>query len=400
MVLDVTPFYAEAGGQVGDTGKFLSPEGDAELAEVQNTYHPLAALNVHKIVAKERLAVGDRVTAVVDREARARTMRNHTGTHLLHAALRQVLGPHVKQAGSLVAPDRLRFDFSHYAALDPEELREIERLANLQILRDGPVAEERMDLDAALRSGALAFFGDKYPEKNVRVISIPDPKEESGFFSKELCGGTHVPHTGMIGVLKVVSEASVAAGIRRVEAVTGQVALEQYQQAQSALQHLAEILHVSAGEVLATVERMAQQARDLEKQLEKARREKAIADMGSAEDAIQARIRKTKGVNVVSWKAPVLNREALREQADRLRATLRSGVVVLGTVQDGNVLLVAAVTKDLTAKLHAGRIVKEVATRVGGTGGGRADMAEAGGKDPARLQQALDEVYAIVEKML
>jgi len=396
LVLDQTPFYAEAGGQVGDTGRLLDPEGDQELAEVRATFYPLAGVIVHKVRAKEKLAVGDRVTAVVDAEAREATMRNHTGTHLLHAALRQVLGPHVKQSGSLVAPDRLRFDFSHYAALDPEELKEIERLANQAILRDAPVSEERMDLDAALKSGALAFFGDKYPEKNVRVITVADPTDERGFFSKELCGGTHVRHTGQIGVLKITSESSIAAGVRRVEALTGAGALAEYQQAQETLKQLAAALRVSEADVPEAVARLAQEARQLEKQLQSAKQRRAHGQV----DELAARVRQVKGVDVLAAVVEDVDRATMRSLVDSLRQKLGSGVVVLGTTADGKVALIVGVTKDLTKKLPAGQIVKEVAERVGGTGGGRADLAEAGGKDPARLRQALEDVYAIVEKML
>jgi len=396
LVFDQTPFYAEAGGQVGDTGRLLTSEGDQEVAEVRATFYPLAGVIAHKIRAKERLAVGDRVTAVVDAEARAATMRNHTGTHLLHAALRQVLGPHVKQSGSLVAPDRLRFDFSHYAALDPEELKEIERLANQAILRDAPVTEERMDLDAALKSGALAFFGDKYPEKNVRVITVADPTDERGFFSKELCGGTHVRHTGQIGVLKITSESSIAAGVRRVEAVTGAGALAEYQQAQETLKHLAASLRVSEADVPEAVERLAQETRRLEKQLQAAKQRSAHQQV----DELAERVRQVKGVDVLAAVVEDVDRATLRTLVDTLRQKLGSGVVALGTTTAGKVALIVGVTKDLTKKLPAGQIVKEVAERVGGTGGGRADLAEAGGKDPARLRQALEDVYAIVEKML
>ncbi len=396
LVLDQTPFYAEAGGQVGDTGRLLGPEGDQELAEVRATFYPLAGVIVHRVRAKEKLAVGDRVTAVVDAEAREATMRNHTGTHLLHAALRQVLGPHVKQSGSLVAPDRLRFDFSHYAGLDPEELKEIERLANQAILRDAPVSEERMDLDAALKSGALAFFGDKYPEKNVRVITVADPTDERGFFSKELCGGTHVRHTGQIGVLKITSESSIAAGVRRVEAVTGAGALAEYQQAQETVKRLAASLRVSEADVPGAVERLAQEARRLEKQLQSAKERRAHGQV----DELAERVRQVKGVDVLAAVVEDVDRATMRSLVDSLRQKLGSGVVALGTTADGKVALIVGVTKDLTKKLPAGQIVKEVAERVGGTGGGRADLAEAGGKDPARLRQALEDVYAIVEKML
>ncbi|MFQ5776466.1 MAG: alanine--tRNA ligase-related protein, partial [Terriglobia bacterium] len=398
ILLDQTPFYAEAGGQVGDTGWMLL-EGEV-VARVVDTYSPIVGLVAHRVEllgnASPETLVDRRVTAQVDASRRSATMRNHTGTHLLHAALRNVLGPHVKQSGSLVAPDRLRFDFTHYAALDPEELSEIERLANEQILRDVPVQEERLDLDAALKSGALAFFGDKYPEKNVRVITVPDPGEEAGFYSKELCGGTHVRQTGQIGVLKVVSEASVAAGVRRVEAVTGTGALREYQQAQETLQQLAAALHVSEAETLEAVTRLAQQVKQLEKQLGKAKHRSAHRQA----DELVGRVRQVRDVGVLAAVVQDVDRNTMRSLVDSLRQKLGSGVIVLGTSADGKVALIAAVTKDLTKRVHAGKLVKEVAGRVRGSGGGRADLAEAGGKDPGQLRQALEDVYAIVEKML
>jgi len=396
VILDRTPFYAESGGQIGDAGKLLDPDGNLEIAEVLACYHPLAALNAHKVRAQERLAVGDRLTCVVNTEARDATMRNHTGTHLLHAALRRVLGPHVKQSGSLVEPGRLRFDFTHYAALDPEELEEIERQANEQILRDNPVTEERMDLDAALRSGALAFFGDKYPEKNVRVITVPDPQEEAGFFSKELCGGTHVRHTGQIGVLKVVSESSSAAGVRRVEAITGAGALESYQRALGTLRQLAGTLRVGEDELVEAVERLAAHAKQLEKQLQAAKERGARSQVSE----LVERVRQVKDVGVLAALVQDVDPGTMRALVDSLRQKLGSGVVVLGTTTNGKVALIVGVTKDLTSRLHAGKIVKEVAQRVGGSGGGRPDLAEAGGKDAAGLPKALEEVYGIVERML
>jgi alanyl-tRNA synthetase len=395
VVLDHTPFYAESGGQVGDRGRFLSPEGQ-EVAEVTTTYHPLAGINVHKVRAKEKLAVGHRVSALVDGDAREAAMRNHTGTHLLHAALRQVLGPHVKQAGSLVAPNRLRFDFSHYAPLDPEELRETERLANLQILRDASVSEDRMNLDDALQSGALAFFGDKYPEKSVRVITISDPDGQRGFYSKELCGGTHVQHTGQIGVLKVVSESSIAAGVRRVEALTGQGALHEYQRSHQTLRQAADALHVGEDEVLSAIERLSQQAKHLEKDLQAAKRRTAHQQV----DKLLQRVRRVKDVEVLACVLEEVDRATMRTLADTLKQKLGSGVIVLGAADNGKVAMITAVTKDLTQRLHAGKIAKEVAGRVGGTGGGRPDLAEAGGKEPDQLRQALEDVYSIIEKML
>ncbi len=396
VVLDRTPFYAESGGQVGDRGDLVDPRTGETVGQVTTTYWPVVGTIAHKVKTKQRMRVGDSVTAVADSDARWATMRNHTGTHLLHAALRQVLGPHVKQSGSLVAPDRLRFDFSHYAALDPEELEEIERLANQHILRDAPVTEERMNLDAALRSGALAFFGDKYPEKNVRVITVPDPDDDRGFYSKELCGGTHVRQTGQIGILKVVSESSVAAGVRRVEALTGETALREYQQAQQRLQQLAQALRVGEADVAGAVERLNQQVKQLEKELAASRRRSAQQQV----DELVERVRRVKDVGVLAAVVEDIDRETLRALVDTLRQRLGSGVIVLGTTGNGKVSLITAVTQDLTGKLHAGKIVKEIAGRVGGSGGGRADLAEAGGKEPGNLRRALEDVYAIVEKML
>lgn len=390
VVLDRTPFYAEAGGQVGDTGVFLAADSNEEVAVVRDTYYPLAGLISHKVKAKQPLRVSDRVTAGVNQAAREATMRNHTATHLLHAALRAVLGPHVKQAGSLVAPDRLRFDFTHYAPLDPEELAEIERLANEYILRDFPVTQARMDLEAALASGALAFFGDKYPEKEARVLSVAD-------FSKELCGGTHVARTGQIGLLKLISESSIAAGIRRLEAITGTTTLEHYQQALNTLQQVAALLKTTEREVVESVERALGQAKSAEKQLESLRRRLAQAQL---EELLSARLRRVKGVPVLAAQLDALDRATMRALVDTLRQKLGSGVIVLGTTANGKVALIAAVTKDLTRKLHAGKIAQAVARRVGGSGGGHAELAEAGGKEPAQLVSAMDAVYGIVEKML
>jgi alanyl-tRNA synthetase len=253
-----------------------------------------------------------------------------------------------------------------------------------------------MDLEAALNSGALAFFGDKYPEKNVRVITIADEATERGFFSKELCGGTHVQRTGQIGVLKVVSEASVAAGVRRVEAVTGGVALAQYQQAQTTVQQLARQLRVSDRDLLETVDRLAEQSRQLEKQLETSKRRLAHQQV----DELVQRVRRVKDVPVLAEVVEDVDRSTMRSLVDVLRQKLGSGVIALGASADGKVALVVAVTKDLTKKLHAGKIVQQMAGRVGGSGGGRPDLAEAGGKDARQLRQALEDVYAIVEKML
>jgi len=388
IVLDHTPFYAEAGGQVGDTGHFLAPASDHEVAHVLSTYYPVSGLIVHKAVAREGLRVGDVVTAVVDTERRDATRRNHTATHLLHAALRKTLGTHVKQAGSLVAPDRLRFDFTHYAPLDEQDLLDIADLVNEHILKNEVVATEEKDLDSAVASGAMALFGEKYADK-VRMLSIDD-------FSKELCGGTHVRRTGDIGLFKIVSEGSVAAGTRRIEAVTGEGVLKYLRQASETLALLADSLHAKPEELLQAVEKLSDSEKKLRKELEAQQMKRATSQ---ARDLVEE-AREVKGVRVVAARVEVTDRSAMRQMVDDLRAKLQSGVIVLGSVSEGKVSLVAAVTKDLTNRLDAGKIVKQAAAIVEGTGGGRKDLAEAGGKNPAKLDESLQAVPAIIEAML
>ena len=388
-ILDHTPFYAEAGGQVGDVGHLLIPASDHEVAHITYAYYPVTGLVVHKAETRDALRVGDLVTAKVDVERRDATRRNHTATHLLHAALRKTLGTHVKQAGSLVAPDRLRFDFTHYAALDEQDLLDIEDLVNEHILKNEVVATEEKDLDSAVASGAMALFGEKYADK-VRVLSIDD-------FSKELCGGTHVQRTGDIGLFKIVSEGSVAAGTRRIEAVTGEGVLKHLRQASETLALLADSLHAKPEELLQAVEKLSDSEKKLRKELEAQRQKGAEASLGE----VVSRAGKVKGVFVIAQKIPEpIDRAALRNLADRCRAQIKSGVVVLGNVVDGKVSLIAAVTKDLTDKLDAGKIVKQAAAYVEGSGGGRKDLAEAGGKNPAKLDESLQAVPTIIEAML
>ena len=388
IVLDHTPFYAKAGGQVGDIGHFLAPDSDHEVAHITDTYYPVSGLIVHKAVARDTLRVGDTVTAVVDVDRRDATRRNHTATHLLHAALRKTLGTHVKQAGSLVAPDRLRFDFTHYAALDEQDLLDIEDLVNEHILKNEVVATEEKDLDSAVGGGAMALFGEKYADK-VRVLSIND-------FSKELCGGTHVRRTGDIGLFKIVSEGSVAAGTRRIEAVTGEGVLKYLRQASETLALLADSLHAKPEELLQAVEKLSDSEKKLRKELEAQQMKRATSQ---ARDLVEE-AREVKGVRVVAARVEVTDRSAMRQMVDDLRAKLQSGVIVLGSVSEGKVSLVAAVTKDLTNRLDAGKIVKQAAAIVEGTGGGRKDLAEAGGKNPAKLDESLQAVPAIIEAML
>jgi alanyl-tRNA synthetase len=396
VVLDRTSIYAESGGQIADTGAFYDNSESQVLAEVSGAYYPVAGLVAHRVTAKETLRVGDRLTVIADAERRNRVMRNHSGTHLVHAALRNILGPHVKQAGSLNAPDRLRFDFSHFAPVDAEELRDIEQQVNDEIRLNTELETNVTSLDEALASGALAFFGDKYPEHNVRVVTIPDPRAPHGFYSKELCGGTHVKRIGDIGVVKIVGEESVAAGVRRIEAVTGIGALEHFQHQASVLSSVAKQLNVGEDAVLATVEKLTQTTRQLEKQLADQRRKGALSQL----DELAAKAQTIKGTKVVVGQVEGLERDGIRQLVDSLRQKLVSGVVVLGQAEDGKVVLIAGVTKDLTAKVHAGKMIQTLAKQVGGKGGGRPDLAEGGGEDTSALNSTLGLVPDLLEPLL
>jgi alanyl-tRNA synthetase len=374
ITLDKTPFYAEAGGQVGDTGVLLSKETGAPVAIVESTYSAAPGKSVHRVRLVGPLKEGEAVIAHVDSQARHATMRNHTGTHLLHAALRTVIGTHVKQAGSVVEPSRLRFDFTHYAALNSDELAEVERLMNDQILLNREVTTNVMDLDQALSTGAMALFGEKYGDK-VRVVSIAD-------FSKELCGGTHVTRTGDIGLSKIIYEGSISAGVRRIEAITGDAVLRYFQEKQT--------------EAAAQTEKLLAREKALEHQLAQLKNKVAQAEAG----ALETQARDIRGVKVLAVQLDGFDRQQLRTLADSLRNKWKTAVVVLATVEDGSIGIVAGVTKDLTAKVHAGKLAGSVAQAVGGKGGGRPDMAEAGGKDISALPSALAQVYASVEAML
>ena len=393
LVLDRTPFYAESGGQVGDTGVLLSGEtheneAGEEVAVVEGTYSPVSGVIAHHITTRAPLCVGDRLTAVAHPENRRATMRNHTATHLLHAALREVLGTHVKQAGSVVEPSRLRFDFAHFTSVEENELVEIERLVNAEILRNTAVETDVMGLEQAVETGAMALFGEKYQDR-VRVVSVPG-------FSKELCGGTHVSRTGDIGLFKIIAEGSISAGVRRLEAVTGEKALKQFQAVTAMVHRVAGVLKSSATDLVETVEKLAASERNLGKQVESLKLKAAQSQLSGMED----RIRSVKEVKVLSLRLEALDRNQMRSMADFLRQKLRSGVVVLATASDRKVALIAALTQDLTTRLHAGKIAQAVARKLGGTGGGRPDIAEAGGKNVTELNSVLDEVYDIVAAML
>jgi alanyl-tRNA synthetase len=396
IVLDRTSIYSESGGQVADTGAFYDTSGSLQVADVGGAYYPVSGLIAHRIVAREDLHVGDCVSTVADPLRRVRDMRNHTATHLMHAALRNILGTHVKQAGSLVAPDYLRFDFSHFAQVDPSELAEIEQQVNEEIVRDLPMQTDIMNIDAALASGAIAFFGDKYPEHNVRVVTVSDTSKPRGFYSKELCGGTHVGRTGEIGVFKILSEGSVAAGVRRIEAITGDRALHEYQRAISTLRSVAGMLNAGEDDVVAALERKFEETKGLEKQLEASKRKAA----GSIASELVEGAKTVKNVRLIAAKVEGFDRDALRQLVDVLRQKISSGVIVLASPDDGKVALIAAVTKDLNPKLHAGRIIQEIAKLVGGSGGGRPDLAEAGGKDTSGIQNALDQVVPLLDRTL
>jgi len=396
VVLDRTVIYAESGGQMADIGAFYDPSGSAELAVVTGAFYPVTGLVAHRIEAKETLRVGDRVTVVADAERRALIMRNHTGTHLVHAALRNILGTHVKQAGSLNAPERLRFDFSHFGPVGPEELRDIEQQVNEEVRQNTQIDTGVMSLEEALNSGALAFFGDKYPESNVRVVTITDPRSPRGFYSKELCGGTHVNRAGDIGVLKIVSEESVAAGVRRIEALTGIGALEYYQHQAQLLHELAGRLNVGQDSLLASIEKLSLTSKQLEKELSEQKRKGALSQL----DDLFAKAQTIKGVKVVVGEVSNVDREGLRQLVDSLRQKLGSGIVALGMPEDGKVALITGVTKDLTAKVHAGKLIQALAKQVGGSGGGRPDLAEAGGKDTSALKSALQSIPGLLEPLL
>jgi alanyl-tRNA synthetase len=382
VILDRTPAYAESGGQVGDTGTLV---GRAGRGEIVDTYHRGAKLVVHRVrVRAGGFREGEDVAVSVESPRRQGLRQHHTGTHLLHAALRKVLGTHVAQAGSLVAPDHLRFDFSHGAALRDPEVEQIEGLVNEQVQANLAVRHEEMDLNEALRAGALALFGEKYGSR-VRVIRIGD-------FSVELCGGTHLDQTGQLGLLKITTEGAVASGVRRVEAVAGPAALAAVARQERALREAAEILKIAPGDVPQRLRQLVEGQRALEKQL--AELEARLA-RGRADELV-AQARQVNGIAVVVARLDGLDADGLRAVVDRVRERLGSGVVFVGGVAGGKVSLVSGVTKDLTSRIHAGKLMQEVAKAAGGTGGGRPDLAQGGAKDANRLDEALRQVVAHV----
>ncbi len=388
-VLDQTPFYAESGGQVGDRGELAGPAGTFAVGDTQKIQAEV--FGHHGVQRTGVLRVGDEVGAQVNLELRRRTMHNHSATHLMHAALRKVLGGHVQQKGSLVNEHRTRFDFSHDKPMHADEVRRIEALVNEEIRRNDEVSARIMKYDDAIKAGALAFFGDKYGDE-VRVLKMGD-------FSTELCGGTHVARTGDIGFFKIASQSGVAAGVRRVEAVTGEGALAWVQQLEGDVDELAARFgsqKADVGEMKKRVDAVLEANKSLEKELAKLR---STLAMGRGQD-IAAQAVEVKGAKVLAAEIEGADAKTLREAVDRMKERLKSAAIVLGTVSDGKVALIAGVTADLTAKVKAGELVNHVAQQVGGKGGGRPDMAQAGGTDGAKLAEALASVKAWVEQRL
>jgi alanyl-tRNA synthetase len=377
VILDSTPFYAESGGQIGDTGILTADASRFEVTDTQKSGN--ANLHLGRI-ASGSLRVGDTVIARVDAERRAAIVLNHSATHLMHAALRRVLGAHVQQKGSLVAPDRLRFDFSHYEAVTAEQIHEIEAQVNEQIRCNVPADISVMTYDDALESGAMALFGEKYGDK-VRVLRL------GGDFSVELCGGTHVSSTGDIGVFKIVSEGGVAAGVRRIEAVTGKGALDWIDTRQRSLDSVAAILKSTPDQAVARIEQLLKKNRELEKELAATRQQLLTGGSGVAENVTDV-----DGIKVMASRLEGADAKTLRDAVDRYKDKLGSAVVVLGSVEDGKVRLAAGVTKNNIERIKAGDIVRAVAEQVGGKGGGRPDFAQAGGTDPDALDAALASV--------
>ena len=382
IFVEQTPFYGETGGQVGDTGII---EGEGYLFEVWDTQRPLDDLFTHiGKLQKGQIKVGDTVNLRVDEEARRSIEAHHSGTHVLQAALKEVLGDHVKQSGSLVTPERLRFDFSHFSKIDDEEMEKVETLGNRYIRKNFPVATEVLPRDEAMKTGATAVFDEKYGD-DVRLVKM-------GEFSMELCGGTHVSKTGDIGLLKIVHESAIAAGVRRIEAVTGNEALKYVRKAEEELKKSASLLKANPMELSERVEKLQKHQKDLEKEIESLKGKLASRDSSD----LLSQVREIKGVKVLATTVEAPDVKTLRDLGDKLKDKIQSGIILLGSRAEDKAMLLCMVTKDLTDKYNAGKIVKEIAPIVGGNGGGRPDMAQAGGSNPENLGQAMDKLLEIL----
>ena len=412
IVLNETPFYAESGGQVGDTGVLVrtaygsgrvqtskeSPSATADgsdlRAKVFDTFAPLGGIVLHKSkIERGSVKVGDILTAIVDAEKRDATRRNHTATHLVHAALREVLGTHVKQAGSVVAPNFLRFDFSHYQALTPEEIAEIETLVNREILKNDAVNTDLMAIEEAMQTGAMALFGEKYGS-TVRVLRIGE-----GAFSKELCGGTHVRATGDIGSFKIVSDEAIASGVRRIRAITGMDAFARFREDEQLITKSLGALRTQRDQLPTAIEKLQEELKRARREVEDLKMKIATGAAGS-NSGDEDEIREIAGVKVLAKIVEGLDSSAMRNLSDTLLGKMKSGVVVIGRKDEDKVSLIVRSSEDVKAKVPAGQVIKEIAPIVGGRGGGKPDMAEGGGNQPEKLEDALKASYGVIEKML
>jgi alanyl-tRNA synthetase len=383
IILDVTPFYGEAGGQVGDMGWLLR---DGLRLQVTDTLKFGQDFIIHKGRVEEgTLSLGDEVEAMVNEEERGATARNHSATHLLHAALREVLGDHVKQAGSLVAPDRLRFDFSHFTQVGQEKLREVEALVNRHIRENYPLTTEVLPREEAMKSGAMAIFEERYGEK-VRLVRVGDG------ISMELCGGTHTGRTGDVGLFKIISESAVGANMRRIEALTGKGAIDYVQSQDNELKSVAFLLRTAPDQLKEKAERLLKEQKERDRQIESL---KSRLLSTRSEDIFEG-LREIGGIKVLTREMEAASPKDLREYADQIKNRLGSGIIVLGAKKAGKAMLICVVTKDLLDRFRAGEIISQLSEMVGGKGGGRADMAQGGGNRTEELGRALESVYAII----
>lgn len=391
IVLDETPFYAEAGGQVGDTGVLYNANSQTKVFD---TFAPIAGIVLHKSkVERGSIRVSDEVTATVDAQKRDATRRNHTATHLVHAALKEVLGTHVKQAGSVVAPNYLRFDFTHYQPISESELREIEDLVNRYILENHPVSTNEMEIEEAMRSGAVALFGEKYGAK-VRVLSVG-----GGEFSRELCGGTHVRATGDIGSFKITSDEAIASGVRRIRAITGFDAFERFREDEKLISDSLGVLRTQRDNLPAAIEKLQEELKRVRRENDELKMKIATGAVGGA-SANGDEAKDVSGVKVIAKVVEGLDKGGMRHLSDTLMAKIKSGVVILARHEEDKVSFIVRVSDDLTAKVKAGEIVREIAPIVSGRGGGKPDMAEGGGTDASKLPDALQASYGVIEQML